>query len=87
MVDKKIVIKMFMNTSFHYLSSLTQQRYWSVVAWQGFFVIFKNWRNVGFFPRMRKINLVKGTIENNRKWIGKYISTFFQKTGTYKIRS
>ena len=83
MVRKNIIIKMFMNTSFHYFPSLTQERYWSVVAWKRSVVLFEDRRNIGFFPRMRKIPLVKGTIENKRKRIGKYISTFFQKARTY----
>ena len=67
MVSKNKVIKMFMNTTFHYLSSLVHKRYWCVGAWQGFVVFFENRRNIGFFPRIRKITLVKGTIKNNRK--------------------
>ena len=67
MVRKNIIIKMFMNTSFHYFPSLTQERYWSVVAWKRSVVLFDDRRNIGFFPRMRKIPLVKGTIENNKK--------------------
>ena len=83
MVRKNIIIKMFMNTSCHYLPSLAQERYWSVVAWKRSFVLFEDRRNIGFFQRMRKIPLVKGTIENNRKMICKYISTFCQKAMTY----
>ena len=67
MVRKNIIVKMFMNTSFHYHPSLTQERYWSVVAWKRSVVLFEDRRDICFFPRMRKIPLVKGTIENNRK--------------------
>ena len=67
MVRKNIIIKMFINTSFHHFPSLTQERYWSVVAWKRSVVLFEDRRNIGFFQRMRKIPLVKGLIENNRK--------------------
>ena len=83
MVSMNIVIEMCVNAPFYYLYSLAQERYRSVVVWQGFVILFENGRNIGFFPRIRKISLVKGTIEHNRKWIGKNISTFFQKSGTY----
>ena len=65
MVRKNIIIQMFMNTSFYYLPSKTQERYGSVVAWKRSVVLFENRRNIGSFPRMRKIPLVKETIENN----------------------
>ena len=59
MVSKNIVIAIFVNVLFHYLSSLAQERYRSVVIWQGLVILFENRRNIGFFPRIRKISLVK----------------------------
>ena len=56
MVSKNIVIKIFMNTTFHYLSSLAHKRYWCVGAWQGFVVLFENRRNVGFFSKNKGNN-------------------------------
>ena len=33
----------------------SQEGYGSVVAWEGLFIIFMNWREVGVLPQSRKV--------------------------------
>ena len=54
MVSKNIIINMFMNTSFYCLSSLAQKRHRSVVAWQGFVILFEIGETLASFQESGK---------------------------------
>ena len=38
-------------------------RYWPVITWKRLIILFINRRNIGFFPRVWEVPLIKRTVE------------------------